>query len=98
MPGYDQDAWVTLQRYQDAPWPELVILWSEYNLHLARVFVAMPAATRERLRHPHNLDERAFRPVSVKEPVTLDYFMRDYVEHLKHHVAQITALAAASAS
>jgi hypothetical protein len=25
----------------------------------------------------------------AKQPVTLDYFVRDYVAHLKHHLAQI---------
>src|SRR5215211_6351731 len=34
--GYAQEAWVALQRYQDAPWMELVALWREYNLHIAR--------------------------------------------------------------
>jgi hypothetical protein len=88
-PGYDQDAWVLSQRYADAPWPELVGLWRDFNLHLARVMEAIPAAERERPRHPHNLDQVAFRPVAAGEPVTLEYFMRDYVEHLKHHLRQI---------
>src|SRR5262245_57257735 len=38
FPGYDQDAWVEVQRYRDAPWGELVELWHGLNLHLARVF------------------------------------------------------------
>ena len=25
--GYEQDAWVAAQRYGDAPWVELVVLW-----------------------------------------------------------------------
>ena len=92
VPGYDQDAWVASQRYQDAPWPDLVILWREFNRQLARTMALMPATMRERERLPHNLDQIAFRPVPAHEPVTLDYFMRDYVEHLAHHVRQIEAL------
>jgi len=87
--GYEQDRWVSGQRYQDAPWRELVALWLTYNRHLARVMTATPAADRARRRAVHNLDERAFRPVSRDRPVTLDYFMSDYVDHLEHHLAQV---------
>ena len=87
--GYEQDAWVTAQRYQDAPWQELVLLWMTYNRHLARVMAATPATDRDRARSVHNLHLRAFRPVPADRDVTLAYFMNDYVEHLAHHLAQI---------
>ena len=87
--GYEQDVWVASQRYVEAPWAELVLLWLTYNRHLARVMTATPAADRARRRAVHNLDERAFRPVSRDRPVTLDYFMSDYVDHLEHHLAQV---------
>jgi hypothetical protein len=92
--GYDQDAWVELQHYQDADWPELIALWESFNLHLARVMEQIPDEVRFAARSRHNLDRLAFRPVPPEEPTTLDYFMQDYVEHLKHHLRQIdTALA-----
>ena len=87
--GYEQDAWVADQRYQDAPWAELVLLWLAYNRHLARVMAATPAADRDRARREHNLDLRAFRPVPADRAVTLGYFMTDYVDHLEHHLAQV---------
>jgi DinB superfamily len=87
--GYEQDAWVARQRYQESPWRELVVLWLTYNRHLARVMAATPAADRTRSRSVHNLDERAFRAVSRDRAVTLDYFMTDYVDHLEHHLAQV---------
>jgi hypothetical protein len=87
--GYEQDAWVTAQRYQDAPWVELVLLWMTYNRHLARLMAATPAADRDRVRHTHNLHLRAFRPVAADHAVTLGYFMSDYVDHLEHHLAQV---------
>jgi hypothetical protein len=87
--SYQQDEWVSAQRYQDAPWPELVIFWQLYNRHMARVMSATPAADRERERANHNLDQRAFRAVSREQPTTLDYFMRDYVDHLEHHLTQV---------
>jgi len=88
-PTYDQDGWVRVQRYRDAPWSELVALWSHFNMQLARVIEATPMETRMRPRVSHNLDRVAFNPLPASEPVTLEYFMRDYVAHLEHHLAQI---------
>ena len=90
--GYEQEAWVEAQRYRDAPWVELLDLWRAYNLHLARVMAAVPDAVRLRAHTRHNLDQLAFKPVASGEPATLDYFMRDYVDHLHHHLRQIEAL------
>jgi hypothetical protein len=38
--GYEQAVWVAAQRYQDAPWTELVMIWLTYNQHLARATAA----------------------------------------------------------
>jgi len=89
FPGYDQDVWVSAQDYQAASWPDLVDLWAAYNTHLARIMRATSEATRLRTHMRHNLDELAWRPVPAGEPVTLDYFMRDYVGHLLHHLRQV---------
>lgn len=94
--GYDQEAWVQRQGYAEAPWPELVTLWRVYNLHLARVMTLIPAEVRERPHRRHNLHEVAWRPVPPDQPATLDYFMADYVDHLRHHLAQIAALTGAA--
>jgi hypothetical protein len=40
-------------------------------------------------RSDHNLHQLAWEVVPEDEPVTLEYFMRDYVGHLKHHLRQI---------
>ena len=61
--GYEQDAWVAAQQYQDAPWAELVSLWGFFNLHLARVMETTPESARLRVHHRHNLDALAWRPV-----------------------------------
>jgi hypothetical protein len=89
FPGYAQDAWVSAQRYRDAPWPELLELWRSFNLHIARVMEAAPPEQRLRSRPRHNLDELAWKAVPRDEPTTLDYFMADYVAHLQHHLRQI---------
>jgi len=87
--GYDQDAWVRVQRYQEASWAELVALWRAFNLHLARVMAAIPELARTRVHTRHNLDEIAWRTVAPGEPTTLDDLMGDYVDHLEHHLRQI---------
>jgi hypothetical protein len=89
FPGYEQESWVEAQRYATAPWAELVGLWSNFNLHLARVIEATPADARQKPRVRHNLHELAWKAVPQSEPATLEYFMRDYVDHLRHHIAQI---------
>ena len=94
FPGYAQDAWVEAQGYQEAPWPELVTLWRDYNRHLARVMDAVPRDVATRPRRRHNLHEIAWRTVPADRPATLDYFMRDYVGHLQHHLRQVRRLLA----
>ncbi len=88
-PTYEQEAWVESQHYNDEPWAQLVQLWRQYNLHLAHVMSAAPEATRTQPRSKHNLDLVAWQTVSSSEPVTLEYLMRDYIGHLKHHLRQI---------
>jgi hypothetical protein len=87
--GYAQDEWVTAQRYRDAPWVDLVMLWSHFNRHLARVMTSVPEEARRRPRAKHNFDRVAWRPLPADTPATLDYFMNDYVGHLRHHLKQI---------
>ena len=89
FPGYEQDAWVATQKYQDAPWDELLTLWRTFNLHIARVMELASAEARLRPRVRHNLDELAWKPVPRDKPATLEYFMEDYVDHLQHHLNQI---------
>jgi hypothetical protein len=88
FPGYDQDEWVRLQRYQDRSWPELVRLWQSFNHHIAAVMEAADKHQVTRPRARHNLDQLAWRAVSPMQSTTLEYFMRDYVDHLKHHLGQ----------
>ena len=89
FPGYDQAEWVRLQRYEESPWPELVALWSGFNRHIARIMAAAPDEQLTRLRPRHNLDELAWVTVPADQPTTLEYFMRDYVGHLRHHLRQV---------
>lgn len=87
--GYQQDEWVKVQRYDEAPWSQLVQLWKLYNLHLAHVMAAIPEPELTRARRKHSLDEIAWQTVDKNAPATLDYLVRDYVAHLKSHLSQI---------
>jgi hypothetical protein len=89
FPGYEQVEWVSTQRYRDRPWSDLVSLWRQYNLHLAHVMSSVPVEIRKKPRTKHNLHQLAWKAVPQSEPVTLEYFMRDYVGHLRNHLDQI---------
>ncbi|MBI3049361.1 MAG: DinB family protein [Acidobacteria bacterium] len=77
-PGYEQEAWVAAQRYRQRPWTELVELWAVLNRHVAHAMESVPAA---------KLQTRC--TIGDAEPVTLEWLMRDYLRHLRHHLAQI---------
>jgi hypothetical protein len=89
FPGYEQDDWVSAQRYREAPWRELVELWRLYNLHIARVLEATPSELARRTHTRHNLDRIAWRAVPAGQPSTLEYFAGDYVEHMRHHLRSL---------
>jgi hypothetical protein len=89
FPGYDQNGWVRTNHYQEAPWASLVELWRSYNLHLHHL---MAHTDQGRMKTPctlHTLQEIAFKTVPKSESVTLEYLMKDYVDHLQHHLNQI---------
>jgi hypothetical protein len=92
FPGYEQERWVSAQKYADEPWPDLIQLWSSYNMHLAHVISAIPEDSLMRARIHHNLDQLAMRPVDKNDAATLDYFVRDYLVHMKHHLEQIFSI------
>ncbi len=78
LPGYDQEAWVRLHRYRERPWGELVDLWVSLNRQVAAVIEFVPA---EKLQTPCI--------IGGQEPKPLEWWMRDYLRHLKHHLEQI---------
>lgn len=78
FPGYEQEAWNTVQAYGDEPWPDLIALWASYNRHLAHVIRSIPGEAAV-----HRCE------IGGGEPVTLDFLVTDYVRHLRHHLDQI---------
>ena len=89
FPGYDQAAWVSVQQYSAADWSELIALWRTFNSHIAHIVERIPQDVATQPRAYHNLDEIAWKTVPREQPATLEYFVRDYVAHMKHHLAQI---------
>ncbi|MFH1932660.1 MAG: DinB family protein [Pseudomonadota bacterium] len=80
FPDYsqDNDAWVLIQRYQEAPWDALLALWRYFNFHLARVI--------------RSVNERCIDHIWVVDEdtsITLGELMIDYLRHLKDHLKQI---------
>ena len=78
LPGYDGDEWVRVQRYQDRPWHEIIDLWQTYNTQLAAVI---------RNVNPEALPHVWHTPDG--QDLDLDFIMRDYVVHMRHHLDQI---------
>ncbi len=88
-PGYEQDKWVEAQKYNDASWPDLVHLWAAYNLHLCHLISVIPEQALTIERREHNLDQIAWKAVDKNTPTTLEYFVKDYAGHMRHHLKQI---------
>ena len=78
LPGYDQEAWVGTQGYQDESWSTLVHFWKLYNLHLIHIIAKIP---HERLATSCFIGDNP--------PVTLEFIVTDYIRHLRHHLKQI---------
>jgi hypothetical protein len=80
---------VRVQGYAEESWPLLVHLWRAYNLHLAHMVARIPEETLKKPRAEHNLDVIGWQTVSPTQSVTLEYFIRDYIGHLKNHLRQV---------
>ena len=78
FPTYDQVEWVRVQRHNETPWTSLVALWYAYNDHLCRVIERLPESSGS---SPCNIGK--------EQPVPLDFVVKDYLRHLRHHLAQI---------
>lgn len=77
-PGYDQEAWVSLHHYRERAWSDLVELWAALNRHVGIVIENVP---------PGKLQTPCF--IGEQKQSTLEWWMRDYLRHVKHHLDQI---------
>ncbi len=90
--GYEQAEWVGVQGYNEETWEQLIQLWKTYNQHLLHLISKIPTEQLTKERHKHNLHEIAWQAIPVEQPATLEYFIRDYLGHLKHHLRQISGI------
>ena len=82
--GYEQNDWVSRNRYADESWADLVALWTAYNRHLRHVIARTPA---------DHLAMSAMAP-DGDGLVSLGFLMQDYVGHIRHHLEQVRRLVA----
>ncbi len=77
FPGYQQDDWLRLQRYDLLQWPEVLSLWLALNRHFAH---AIEHADPTTFTHTWLFEG---------EHLTLGFVLVDYVGHLDHHLRQL---------
>jgi hypothetical protein len=77
FPGYQQDDWVRLQRFDLLPWHEVIALWLALNRHFAHAIQHADPACFAHVWHYG--DER----------LTLSFMLVDYIGHLDHHLRQL---------
>ncbi len=77
-PEYDGEGWVRLNGYAQLPYATLLEHWRSRNELLANLVERIPdAALTANCRIGNN------------DPVTLQFLIEDYLDHLEHHVGQI---------
>jgi len=80
FPTYSQNDWVRIQKYNESDWGVLVELWSAYNRHLSHVVERIPQDAIS-----------SFCNIGRDNPVTLEFVVKDYLRHLRHHLNDILA-------
>jgi DinB family protein len=78
LPGYQQDAWVERQGYNERDWRELIALWSAMNAHMLAATARIPPAAMARTC-----------TIGGSQPMTLEFVIEDYVDHMVHHLQHI---------
>jgi len=86
---YDQEKWVIRRNYADVKWSEIIKIWFDINSHLAGLIGNIPSGVKTTRHEVHNFDRVAWKTVPQDQPITLDYFIWDYIGHLEHHISQI---------
>ena len=75
---YEQDKWNEYGFYQQIDSKQIISFWTIYNKQLIEIIKRIPT-------------EKLKRQIKVGENLlTLDFLIADYVEHLEHHLRQVT--------
>ncbi len=77
---YHQNEWVAITKHQNANIQAHLNLWKSLNLHIARIIEAIP---EENLTKVYDTGKGDINWCD------LEYLIKDYVKHTKHHLNQI---------
>ena len=77
---YDQNFWVKAQNYQDIPAKNIIDLWKSLNLQIINIVENIPDDKLQRMCDMTKTEKQCF---------TLEFIIRDYVDHLQHHLKAI---------
>jgi hypothetical protein len=78
FPGYEQNRWVAINRYQHRDWKELIEVWDALNRQLLAAAESVPEAAWSNTL-----------TVAASQPMTLEFVFDDYVAHMLHHLLHI---------
>jgi hypothetical protein len=78
---YFQEEWVIAQHYQDVDITDLLKLWELVNRQIVRVLVNYPA-DRAQTKCDNGRYEPSFNTVA--------FLAEDYIEHMQHHLKQLS--------
>lgn len=87
--GYDQDAWVNKNNYQNRAANEVITTWRASNLHLAASIKGIPQEILNEEKEAHNFHKIAMKQLPISKPATLSYLIADYIYHQEYHLNQI---------
>jgi hypothetical protein len=73
LPGYNQENWIRIQRYNNMSWEDLVSLWHLINNLLLHIIEGMPEDFLGNIYH------------SPDGPITLSFLVNDYFGHMLGH-------------
>jgi hypothetical protein len=76
--SYVQNEWVEKNAYQTQKKEILISLWNAYNIHLAHIIDNIPES---------KLNAECILKDNKK--VTLEFIIKDYIDHMIHHLDQI---------
>ncbi|MCJ7934528.1 MAG: DinB family protein [Chryseobacterium sp.] len=77
---YDQNIWVKAQNYQNVPTADLIDLWKSLNYQIVYIVENIPGDALQRTCDTTKTEPQVF---------TLEFLIRDYVDHLHHHLKAI---------
>ncbi len=76
---YDQNKWNECSFYQQIDSKQIIQFWTIYNKQIIEIIKRIPI---ENLKRQIKVSNHLF---------TLEFLIADYVEHLEHHMKQITS-------